>query len=205
MRAVDPPGGGRSPSEVDRATLVRCKAQDPVAFQAFVVRYERLVFAVLSQMLGRGAHVEDLAQETFLRAYLAFPRFELDLAKPSRWVLTIATRLALNEARGLRARPTTEEKETDDATQGAAAAAMAATPETESLRAEMGRAIERAIAQLPDEQRAVFVLAELHDLTLAEIAAALGVPVGTVKSRLLRAREDLRGRLERLRKRGTDE
>jgi RNA polymerase sigma-70 factor (ECF subfamily) len=182
---------------VDRATLVRCRTQDPVAFQAFVVRYERLVFAVLSQMLGRGAHVEDLAQETFLRAYLAFPRFELDGAKPSRWVLTIATRLALNEARrGGRGRG----RETDDAPEPA----HDATPETESLRNELGRAIERAIAQLPEDQRAVFVLAELHDLSLAEVASALGIPVGTVKSRLVRAREQLRGRLERLRRRGSD-
>jgi RNA polymerase sigma-70 factor (ECF subfamily) len=194
MRTVDPPGGARSPFEVDREILVRCRARDPVAFQAFVVRHERLVFAVLSQMLGHGPHVEDLAQETFLRAYLAFPRFDLDRdTKPSRWVLTIATRLALNEARR-RPRPS----------DAAAEPTTAGNPETETLRAEVGRAIEHAIAQLPDEQRAVFVLAELHDLSLAEIAAALGVPVGTVKSRLLRAREHLRGRLERLRRRGSD-
>jgi RNA polymerase sigma-70 factor (ECF subfamily) len=178
---------------VDRATLVRCRTQDPVAFQAFVVRYERLVFAVLSQMLGRGPHVEDLAQETFLRAYLAFPRFDLDRARPSRWVLTIATRLALNETRRGRRASEDPAEPTHDA-----------NPEAESLRNELGRAIERAIAQLPDDQRAVFVLAELHDLTLAEIASTLDVPVGTVKSRLLRAREELRGRLERLRKRGPD-
>jgi RNA polymerase sigma-70 factor (ECF subfamily) len=196
MRVVNPRSDGRGgppAPEVDRATLVRCRTQDPVAFQAFVVRYERLVFAVLSQMLGRGPHVEDLAQETFLRAYLAFPRFDLDRARPSRWVLTIATRLALNEARRGRRASEDPAEPTHDA-----------NPEAESLRNELGRAIERAIAQLPDDQRAVFVLAELHDLTLAEIASTLDVPVGTVKSRLLRAREELRGRLERLRKRGPD-
>jgi RNA polymerase sigma-70 factor (ECF subfamily) len=179
---------------VDRASLVRCRTQDPASFHAFVVRYERLVFAVLSQMLGRGAHVEDLAQETFLRAYLAFPRFDVDRARPSRWLLTIAVRLALNEAR--RGGRTAD----DDAPEPT----ETANPETESLRRELGRAIERAIVLLPDDQRAVFVLTELHDLTLAEIAEALGVPVGTVKTRLLRAREQLRARLERLRKRGSD-
>ena len=190
MKAADPPSADRHPPELDRATLLRCRAQDPIAFQVFVARYERVVFAILSQMLGHGPHVEDLAQETFLRAYRAFPRFDLDRARPSRWLLTIATRLALNEKR--RRGPTMETPELTEAT----------TPESESARHELGRAIERAIGQLSDEQRAVFVLAELHDLTLVEIAAALGIPTNTVKTRLFRAREQLRGRLERLAKGG---
>jgi len=192
MRAEDPPSSDRRAPELDRATLVRCRAQDPIAFQVFVVRYERLVFAVLSQMLGHGPHVEDLAQDAFLRAYRAFPRFELDGAQPSRWLLTIATRLALNERKRLRPAPAEAPEPVE-----------AATPESESARHELGRAIERAIAQLSDDQRAVFVLAELHDLTLGEIAVALEIPENTVKTRLFRAREQLRGRLERLRKRGS--
>src|SRR3954471_11537393 len=90
----------RAPSwrELDVVTLLRCKAQDPMAFRAFVVRYERPVFALLSRLLGRGPHVEDLAQEAFLRAYRAFPGFDVDAAaRPSTWILTIATRLALDE------------------------------------------------------------------------------------------------------------
>ena len=181
--AEDASLGGRRP-ELDRALLLRCRDRDPTAFQAFVVRYERLVFAVLSQMLGHGPHVEDLAQETFLRAYRAFPRFDPDGAPPSRWLLTIAARLALNEKKrgSSRARATLEPPESVD-------------PETERGRHELGRAIERAIAQLSDEQRAVFVLAELHDLTLAEIARALEVPENTVKTMLFRALEQLRARL----------
>jgi RNA polymerase sigma-70 factor (ECF subfamily) len=187
MRAEDPPSTDRRPPELDRATLLRCRAQDPIAFQVFVVRYERLVFALLSQMLGRGPHVDDLAQETFLRAYLAFPRFDLDRARPSRWLITIATRLALNEKR--RRGPVPGE---------GPELAETANPESESARHELGRAIERAIALLSEDQRAVFVLAELHDMTLAEIAEALGIPENTVKTRLFRARERLRARLERL-------
>lgn len=81
------PTGG-SPAELDRPTLVRCKAHDREAFRAFVVRYQRPVFACLSRMLGRGPHVEDLAQEVFLRAYRAMPTFDLDgAAKPSTWLL----------------------------------------------------------------------------------------------------------------------
>src|SRR3954468_587929 len=86
-----------SPAPLDASVLVRCRAQDPIAFRAFVVRYERMVFALLSRMLGHGPEVEDLAQETFVRAYRAFPEFDLaGPAKPSTWLLTIATRLALD-------------------------------------------------------------------------------------------------------------
>jgi RNA polymerase sigma-70 factor (ECF subfamily) len=191
MRAEHSPSLDRPLAELDPSVLARCRRQDPIAFHAFVVRYERLVFAVLSQMLGRGPHVEDLAQEAFLRAYLAFPRFEVDGAPPARWLLTIATRLALNEKR----RHVPTGSETPEL-------AESANPETESAQRELGRAIEEAIALLSKEQRAVFVLAELHALTLAEIAVALGIPVNTVKTRLFRAREHLRARLGRLRRRG---
>src|SRR5258706_16315238 len=78
-------------ADVDADTLLRCKAQDPTAFRVFVARYERPVFALLSRLVGHGAHVEDLAQETFLKAYRGFPAFDLDgVAKPSTWLLTIA-------------------------------------------------------------------------------------------------------------------
>src|SRR5262245_57070430 len=87
----------RAREELDGATLARCQRRDPMAFRAFVVRYQAPVFALLSRMLGHGPLVEDLAQETFLRAFRAFPTFSLDgAAKPSTWLLTIATRLALD-------------------------------------------------------------------------------------------------------------
>src|SRR5450432_2604074 len=93
-------GNPHGPPPLDAALLARCCAQDPMAFRTFVVRYERMVFALLSRMLGRGPHVEDLAQETFLRAFRAFPSFDLDnVSKPSTWLLTIATRLAIDERR----------------------------------------------------------------------------------------------------------
>src|SRR5262245_54291305 len=96
---ADPSSAVRSssPSEIGRDVLVRCKAGDPVAFRAFVGRYERMVFALISRMLGRGPHVEDLAQDVFLRAFRGLPSFDLDgPAKPSTWLLTIATRAALD-------------------------------------------------------------------------------------------------------------
>jgi len=172
--------------EIDRATLVRCKAGDPIAFRAFVVRYERAVFALLSRVLGRGAHVEDLAQETFLRAYRAFPSFDVDApSRPSAWLLTIATRLALDARKRKRVEPFDAD------------AIDTATPEIETARRALGRAIEAAAAELPDDQRAAFVLAEFHGASIAEIAAALDVPEATAKTRLFRAREKMRARLQK--------
>ncbi len=176
-------------TEVDRATLLACKAQDRGAFRRFVLAYERAVFALLSRVLGRGPHVQDLAQETFLRAYRAFPRFELDGdARPSTWLLTIAVRLALNAKKKLaRAAPLS--------ILAAAELADGATPETEGARRELGRAIASAAAELSDDQRAAFVLSQFHGLSIAEIAAALDVPENTVKTRLFRARAHMRTRL----------
>jgi RNA polymerase sigma-70 factor (ECF subfamily) len=169
--------------------LESCKRQDPAAFRAFVLRYQAAVFALVSRVAGPGPQVQDLAQETFLRAYRAFPSF--DLAGPahvSTWLLTIAVRLALN-ARKRAARSMVSPLAEADAFPDAA------TPETERTRRELGRAIARAAAELSDDQRAAFVLAEFHGMSLADIAEALEIPEGTVKTRLFRARAQLRERL----------
>src|SRR3954453_1203698 len=110
---------GSSPAPLDGAGLARCRAQDPMACRAFVVRSERMVFALLSRMLGHGPEVEDLAQETFVRAYRAFPGFDPNgPAKVSTWLLTIATRLALDS----RKRRRLDIREIDEQTDTASAA-----------------------------------------------------------------------------------
>src|SRR4051812_16407056 len=82
--------------DIDGITLRACRAGDPGAMRSFIRWYERLVFAFLSRSLGGGPHVEDLAQEVFLRAARALPDFEVDgPARVSTWLLTIATRVAI--------------------------------------------------------------------------------------------------------------
>jgi RNA polymerase sigma-70 factor, ECF subfamily len=186
--APPPSAAAASPAELDRPTLTLCRARDPRAFRAFVTRYQRPVFACLSRMLGRGPHLDDLAQEVFLRAFRAFPTFDLDAtAKPSTWLLTIATRIAL-DARKRRVIPL---RPLDDA----AGVPHARTPETERVRAELANLLERAADQLSDDQRAAFVLGEYHGFTMIEIAAAMGVSEATAKTRLFRAREKMRALL----------
>jgi RNA polymerase sigma-70 factor, ECF subfamily len=180
---------GTSPAPLDATILARCCAQDPMAFRAFVVRYERMVFALLSRMLGRGPEVEDLAQEAFVRAYRAFPEFDVNgPAKPSTWLLTIATRLALDA----RKKKKLDSASIDDADH----ASTGSTPELSLERRELGRAIADAAQLLPDDQRAALVLAEFHGLSILEIAEALAIPENTAKTRLFRAREKMRESLK---------
>ena len=180
---------GGAPVPLDAAVLTRCCAQDPMAFRAFVVRYERMVFGLLSRMLGRGAEVEDLAQETFVRAYRAFPGFDPNgAAKPSTWLLTIATRLALDARK---------KRKLDSRSLGDAdAASTGSTPELSLERRQLGRAIADAADLLPDDQRAALVLAEIHGLSILEIAGVLEIPENTAKTRLFRAREKMRASLK---------
>ena len=96
----------RDARELDEATLAACRLGEPQALRRFVVRYQDLVFAFVSRSLGRGPHVEDLAQEVFMRAFRALPRFEPSgAARLSTWLLTITSRLVV-DARRKRRLPT---------------------------------------------------------------------------------------------------
>jgi len=168
-----------APDELDELTLKRAQRGDDRACRELVRAYERRVFALLGRLLGRD--VEDLAQETFLRVFRALPAFSpAGPARLSTWILTIATRLALDELR--RKRPQLP-------------APDASLPPEAEARA-LGRAIERAVAALAPDFRAAFLLREYHGLEYDEIARALEVDLGTVKSRLSRARAALREALK---------
>ncbi len=177
-----------SPStELDAATLRRAAHGDAAAARALVELYQARVFALVSRMLaGRGrATVEDAAQDTFLHVFRQLAAFDADgPARLSTWILTIAARRAIDELR--RQRPTLL-PELDRASEGRA--------DERALRRELASAIEAALRELSPELRAAFLLREYHGLEYAEIAGALGIDLGTVKSRLSRARAALRERL----------
>ncbi len=182
-----------SPHEVDDLVLVRAQQGDAAACRALVLAHQRRVLGQLRAMLGpvgRGALVEDLAQETFLRAFRALPRFRGDgRASLATWLVTIATRVALNE---LRRRPPQTECLDTVAESGRTSDAVRASEATVVERHASAQAIERAIADLPPAFRGAFLLRELHGLDYGEIASVLEIDVGTVKSRLSRARAKLR-------------
>ncbi len=180
----------RSP-ELDDLTLARAQRGDRAAFRALVERYQRPVFALLARMLspsGRDALVEDVAQETFVRVYRGLPEFGQDgRRRLCAWILTIATRLALDE---LRRRPLGTE-----AIDGRSSLAAGERADAGLERRVLRSAIERAVAALPPEYRAAFLLREVHELDYEQIAQALAIDLGTVKSRLHRARAALRAAL----------
>ena len=185
------------PAELDELTLVRARRGDQAAARALFDHYHRQVFAFLWRMLSphaTQAAVEDLTQDAFLRAFAALPRFAPEgPARLSSWLLTIATRVALNELRRRKRRP--------DATVDVDLVAVpgGARPDESASRRALGALVARAIGELSDDFRAVIVLREYHDQSLDEIARALEIPVGTVQSRLARARAALRGALEGVR------
>lgn len=193
--APDDSHGRTQPGELDEITLRRAQRGDEDACRALVVCYQRAVFALLGRMLGPGRQglVEDLAQDTFLQVFRALASFApLGPAKLSTWILTIASRRAVDALR--KHPPVTEplEPETMDAPGGERG-------DDAMRRRQVAAAIERALADLGPAYRAAFLLREYHDLDYGEIARALDIDLGTVKSRLARARAALRQALEEVR------
>lgn len=179
------------PAELDDVTLALARRGDGRARRALVVRYQGPVFALLGRMLcriGQGQQVEDLAQETFLRVFQALPRFRSDgEARLSSWILTIATRLAIDL---LRRRRNIVEVDATTVTLPARGAT-----DGPAHHRQLAAALRDAVAELAPPYRAAFLLREYHELSYEEIAAALQIDVGTVKSRLSRARVALRATL----------
>jgi RNA polymerase sigma-70 factor (ECF subfamily) len=168
------------PPQLDELTLRRAQKGDERAWRDLIARYQQPVHALIWRLLaGRARHrVEDLVQETFVRVLRALPRFDPNgPASLQTWMLTIATRLALNEMRRPEMTELVGEPPVEDR-----------SPE----RARLGAAIAAGMATLSDQHRAVLVLREYHGLDYSEIASALELDLGTVKSRLSRARAALR-------------
>jgi RNA polymerase sigma-70 factor (ECF subfamily) len=171
--------------------LTRLRAGDAYAFEELVRAYQHRVFGVAFRMLGNAAEAEEMAQETFLRAHRGLAEFRGD-AKLSTWLYAITSRLCLNRlASGERSM-----------TRAGDAGLMqipneAGGPDVVLDQTELEAALHRAIAELPDERRIVVVLRDLEGLSYEEIAEALDLPTGTVRSRLHRARLDLKDKLER--------
>ncbi len=170
---------GAPRDSLSRIVLEACVAQDASGFRQFVERFQRPIIAYLARMLSSQAPIEDLAQDVFLKAYRGFPAFD-PATNIVTWIFTIATRVALDE----RKRRRISSVSIDDA------AAQAGSDRWK--RWELQQAIEQAAETLSDDQRAAFVLAEFHNVSMEEIAMVLGVPENTVKTRIFRAKERLR-------------
>ena len=188
-------GAPTSPHErPEDAVLVR-KAQqgDMDAFETLVRMYQQRVYAVCRRLTGAHQSADDLAQETFIKAYYALARF--DAAWPLYpWLRKIAVNSALNYLK-IRGR----ERSIEDESLGprrVPAAAPSDDPEERLEQAEFRARLDRAVASLPADQKSVFVLRFDESLSYEEIARALDLPLGTVMSRLNRARQKLKDLLD---------
>lgn len=177
-----------SRAELDDLTLRRAQQGERAALDQLVERYHPTVHALVWRMAcAQGeSHVADLVQDALIRVIQNIARF--DPAGPARlstWILTITTRVVLNDRRrGAAHRPTLEPTGYVD-------------PAAEAAELELGAAIAAAVLELPAPQRIVLVLREYHDLDYSEVAKALELDIGTVKSRLSRARAAVRDKLLR--------
>lgn len=153
--------------------------------------YQHRVFGVALRMLGNRAEAEEVAQEAFVRAHRALGDFRGD-AKLSTWLYAITSRLCLNRLASGERRLT---RRGEDALLRLSDAAP--RPDAALERRELETALARAIAELPEDRRIVVVLRDIEGLSYEEIAQVLELELGTVRSRLHRARADLKEKLER--------
>jgi RNA polymerase sigma-70 factor (ECF subfamily) len=176
----------------DDATLVAAAQRgDPAAFGVLVRRHRRGVLRLAWALTHDAATAEDLAQEAFVRAWGAIARF--DRSRPLRpWLAAIVTRLAYSLFRRRRRRPETS---IETLLESGRDWGVHDDPADHAAHAERDERLRACVAELAPEHRAVLALRAVQDLSYEEIAQALGVPVGTVMSRLSRARAELRRRL----------
>lgn len=180
-----------SDREVDQLLVERAQGGDKQAFEMLVSKYQRKLGRLLSRFIRDSAEVEDVAQEAFIKAYRALPTFRGDSAFYT-WLYRIGINTAKNYlvAQGRRA-PTSTEIEAEDAEGYESGDQLRdiSTPESLLVTKQIGETVNRAMEGLPEELRTAITLREIEGMSYDEIAQIMGCPIGTVRSRIFRARE----------------
>lgn len=186
-------------NELDQALVRRVQQGDKAAFDLLVRKYQHRIGALIARYIPDWSECQDVAQETFLRAYRALGNFRGD-AQFYTWLYKIAVNTAKNHLVASSRRPPTDDIDAVDAVQFASGERLrdTDTPEHELLREEIERTVTETVAQLPEELRAAITLREVDGLSYEEIAEAMNCPIGTVRSRIFRAREAIDARLRPL-------
>jgi RNA polymerase sigma-70 factor (ECF subfamily) len=185
--------------ENDQQLVQRVQKGDKSAFDLLVLKYQHRVLKLVSRFVSDAAEAEDVAQEAFIKAYRALPAFRGDSAFYT-WLYRIAINTAKNALVSNRRRPVDFDLDMQDPDQYERHARLreADTPEGVLLTEEIRVVVERALEQLPEDLRTAIVLRELEGLSYEEIAEAMDCPVGTVRSRIFRAREAIDKKLKPL-------
>ena len=186
--------------EIDRQLVARAQRGDKQAFEMLVEKYQRKLARLLSRFIRDPAEVEDVTQEAFIKAYRALPAFRGDSAFYT-WLYRIGINTAKNYlmAMGRRA-PTSTEVEAEEAEGFEEGEQLRDinTPESLLLSNEIARTVNSTIEQLPEELRTAIQMREIEGMSYEDIAKAMDCPIGTVRSRIFRAREAIAERLRPL-------
>jgi RNA polymerase sigma-70 factor (ECF subfamily) len=188
-------------SELERSLLRRLRDRDERAFRELIEGHRDRVYNITYRMLGNRAEAEDVAQEVFITVFKTIDQFREE-AKFSTWLYRVTVNHCKNRIKYLARRHERDRDELDEMSPGANGATLgapvrAAQPDRAVEGAQMEVLLQEAIANLDDDHRIVVVLRDVEDLSIEEICDITGLPDGTVKSRLHRARLALRKKLQR--------
>jgi RNA polymerase sigma-70 factor (ECF subfamily) len=189
-----------SERDLDQELVLRAQNGDQRAFELLVVKYERRIARLLSRMIRDQSEIEDVSQEAFIKAYRALPSFRGESAFYT-WLYRIAINTAKNHLSTLGRRPVLSaeyEDEDGDSVDAASLVPDFHTPETELSNKQIVSTVNEAVDALPEELREAITLREMDGLSYDEIAVAMDCPIGTVRSRIFRAREAIANRLRPL-------
>jgi RNA polymerase sigma-70 factor (ECF subfamily) len=186
--------------ELDQALVERAQSGDKAAFGMLVEKYQRKLGRLLSRMIRDQAEVEDVVQESFIKAYRALPNFRGDSAFYT-WLYRIGINTAKNYLVSMGRRPQTlkevEIEDVENFEDGDELRSMD-TPETAMMTKEIAQTVNDTVGALPEELRTAITLREIEGLSYEEIATLMACPIGTVRSRIFRARETIAQKLRPL-------
>ncbi|PZO62802.1 MAG: RNA polymerase sigma factor RpoE [Pseudoxanthomonas suwonensis] len=199
MTASSPTHQQTSQQQVDQELVQRVQRGDMAAFDLLVRKYQHRIAALIGRYIRDWSECQDVAQDTFIRAYRAIGNFRGD-AQFYTWLHRIAVNTAKNHLAAHNRRPPTDDIEIGDAElyDGGARLRDTDTPERELMRQEMELTVMRAVDALPEELRMAITLREVDGLSYEEIAQRMDCPIGTVRSRIFRAREAIDAQLRPL-------
>lgn len=188
-----------SAAAVDRELVKRVQAGDKAAFDVLVLKYQNRLVKLITRYVNDPVEALDVAQETFIKAYRALPNFRGDSSFYT-WLYRIGVNTAKNHLVARNRRPPEEDIDASDAEQYDFDSRLKDQDSPDSIieRNEVARTIVAAIEELPEDLRTAITLRELEGLSYAEIAEAMDCPIGTVRSRIFRAREAIDQKLKPL-------
>jgi RNA polymerase sigma-70 factor, ECF subfamily len=195
-----------SDREIDQELVRRAQAGEKRAFELLVIKYQRKLARLLGRLVRDQAEVEDVTQEAFIKAYRALPSFRGDSAFYT-WLYRIGINTAKNYLVANGRRPPTSTNYASEDAEGFEDADQLRdmnTPENELASKQIAETVNATLAQLPEELRTAITLREIEGLSYEEIAEMMNCPIGTVRSRIFRAREAIAEKLKPQLDIGTD-